>query len=140
MSTSPQRFAAYLKAKGAGKYFSAYSHHPYQVSGQAPDQPPYDGRSTVTLSNLSQLLRTFPSKPFYLTEYGYSTEEVAGRLPPVSEAQQAAYLRQAYAMAARHTQVKALVWYPLRDSLTWCTGLERSDGGHKPSWYAFARR
>ena len=75
--TSPQRFARFLQRAGAGRYFDVYSHHPYTPGGSintAPGQPPNDPSHTVTLYNLRTLLRLFPKKPFYLTEYGYSTQ------------------------------------------------------------------
>ena len=75
--TSPQRFARFLRRAGAGRFFDVYSHHPYTPGGSiytAPDQPPNDPSNTVTLFNLRTLLRLFPSKPFYLTEYGYNTQ------------------------------------------------------------------
>ena len=77
-------------------YFDVYAHHPYTPGGtvnHAPDGRPNDPSTTVTLYNLRTLLRLFPSKPFYLTEYGYNTE------PSIyfggfsfSEAKQAQYL------------------------------------------------
>ncbi len=74
--TSPQRFARFLKRARAGRYFDIYSHHPYTPGGSirtAPDRLPNDPTKTVTLANLGTLLRLFPGKPFYLTEYGYNT-------------------------------------------------------------------
>jgi hypothetical protein len=148
--TSPQRFARFLRRAGAGRYFNIYSHHPYTPGGSiytAPDQPPNDPSNTVTLYNLRTLLRLFPSKQFYLTEYGYNTQpnQVFGTF--VDESVQARYLTAAYRYAARYPQVKLLVWYMLRDSkpasgpadLGVYTGLRRPDGSRKPAWYAFRR-
>jgi hypothetical protein len=145
--TSPQRFARFLRRAGAGRYFDVYSHHPYTPGGSlyhAPGRPPNDPSTTVTLYNLGTLLRLFPRKPFYLTEYGYSTQPSAafGGFA-VTEKQQARYLRQAYQLAARYEQVKVLVWFLLRDQkaadpgLGVYSGLRGADGGRKPSWYAF---
>ena len=77
--TAPARSAspASCAARGAGRFFDVYSHHPYTPGGSiytAPDQPPNDPSHTVTLFNLRTLLRLFPGKPFYLTEYGYNTQ------------------------------------------------------------------
>ena len=146
--TSPQRFARFLRRAGAGRYFDVYSHHPYTPGGSlytAPDQPPNDSTRTVTLFNLRTLLRLFPKKPFYLTEYGYNTQPNLMFGFSVSESVQARYLRTAYRFAARDRQVKLLVWYLVRD---WrpatgpadagvYTGLRRPDGTRKPAWYAF---
>ncbi|MFA4966272.1 MAG: cellulase family glycosylhydrolase [Thermoleophilia bacterium] len=148
--TSPQRFASFLKSHGAAAYFDAYSHHPYTPGGSvnhSPDEPPNDPNTTVTLYNLPTLLRLFPTKPFYLTEYGYNTEPslMFGGFA-VSEAAQANYLRAAYRRAGRYPQVKALFWYLVTDSRPVglpaergvYTGLRRSDGSRKPSWFVFA--
>ena len=65
------------QARRRGRHFDVYAHHPYTPGGslyRAPDQPPNDPSTTVTLYNLSTLLRVFPKKPFYLTEYGYNTK------------------------------------------------------------------
>jgi hypothetical protein len=150
LRTSPQRWARFLKAQGAGAYFDAYSHHPYTPGGSiyaAPDQPPNDLRTTVTLFNLRTLLRLFPNKPFYLTEYGYNTEDCIdfGGFNVTEEAQ-ARYLRRAYAYAGRYAQVRALFWYLVSDTRPAggplnrgvYTGLRRAGGERKPAWYAYA--
>jgi len=145
ISTSPQRFAKYLKKYHAAKYFDAYSHHPYHTGGSKsppPDKPPYSTRTAVTLYNISQLLRLFPSKPFYLTEYGYSTEDMPQFGAGVTQIQQASYLRKAYSMVARHRQIKVLLWFLVQDvrgtSSGTYTGLQKYGGDRKRSWYAFA--
>ena len=150
-ATSPNVWANNLRKNGMSKYFDAYSHHPYQVLGSvntAPNQMPSDPAHMVNLANLSVLLNMFPSKPFYITEYGYGTGFNPQFGIQVSEATQAAYLTKAYAMARSHKQVKALIWYMLRD---WApnpakpntggvyTGLMKVDGTLKKSWSAFAR-
>jgi hypothetical protein len=150
-ATSPISWARQLKKHGMARYFDAYSHHPYTLTGSvnpAPGQQPDDPRHMVTLANLSVLLKIFPAKPFYLTEYGYATGYNPHFGCEVSRAVQATYLRKAFAMAASHKQVKALVWYAMRD---WApdprrpgpdgvyTGLMTLHGGLKPSWRAFAR-
>ncbi len=149
LRTSPQAFARFLKRAKAGRWFDGYSHHPYTPGGSvfaAPGKPPNDPRTTVTLYNLKTLLRLFPGKPFYLTEYGYNTRtslDFGGFR--VSERLQARYLRQAYARAGKHKQVKALFWYLVQDvrpaggpaNRGVYTGLRRLDGSRKPAWYAY---
>ena len=149
--TSPQSFASGLAKDGAAAYFDVYAHHPYVPGGTAhmdPGLQPADPTHTVSLSNIATLLKIFPGKPFYLTEYGYSTRPSDAFGAPVTEAQQAAYLTQAFALAARHPQVKLLVWYLLQDTSPtglptspagWYLGLRRVSGATKPAWYAFAR-
>jgi len=142
--TSPLRFARYLKAHGAARYFDAYAHHPYQSNGAAPNVRPTDPSTTVTLANLSQLLRVFPKKPFYLTEYGYSTRDCITGFSGVSDGLQARYMRQGYRIAARYRQVKVMLWFLIRDTAPYGDpsgfffGLEKYDGSRKPSWSAFA--
>ena len=150
-STPPQAFARFLKANGAGAYMDAYSHHPYTPGGStriAPDSLPNNPARCVTLGNLGQLTRLFPTKPFYLTEYGYNTQYSVWFGVTVSKADQARYLRQAYAYTAAHyKQVKALFWFLVDDmpaakgassSTGVYMGVRSSAGARKPSWYAFA--
>lgn len=148
VSTSPMRFAKYLKTNQVLNYCDAYSQHPYQTGGKsyAPNQPP-PARSSVTMGNIKQLLQLFPRTPFYLTEYGYSTFDTNIGLVRVSETKQADYLRQAYALAKRYPQIKVLIWYLIKDSGPYVkteqynyiyTGLQRHDDRRKASWYAFA--
>jgi hypothetical protein len=149
LGTSPQRFAGYLAQHGAASLFDVYSHHAYTPGGsvnRAPGAIPDRPAITVTLGNLGTLLRLFPAKPFYITEYGYNTQpSVDFGWFAVSEAKQASYLRRAFAIAARYPQVRLLIWYlvvdepgaPADDGVY--TGLRRSNGARKPSWQAFAR-
>jgi len=140
--TSPQRWAGMMKAMGAGAHFDIYSHHPYTPGGSVnirPDQPPNNLLTTVTLYNLGQLLRIFPGKSFYLTEYGYNTEpcDAFGGFA-VTLLQQAKFLRIAYAYASRYDQVQNLFWYLAQDVNGVYTGLRKDTGWHKPSWFRFA--
>jgi len=140
--TSPQRWAGMMKVMGAGAYFDIYSHHPYTPGGSVnirPDQPPNNLLTTVTLYNLGQLLRIFPGRNFWLTEYGYNTEpcdEFGGFA--VTLLQQAKFLRIAYSYASRYEQVKNLFWYLTQDVNGVYTGLRKTTGWHKPSWFRFA--
>lgn len=149
-STSPQRFATVLRRSGAAASFDVYAHHPYSVGGTkhiAPEDPPRDPRHTVCLGNLRTLLRIFPGKPFYLTEYGYSSAFSFNFGIVTTETGQATYLRRAYRLAGRYGQVRMLVWGMLRDvseldsyrdQWGWFYGLRRLDGSRKPAYYAFA--
>ena len=151
LRTSPQRFARFLKSHGAARWFDVYAHHPYALGGcthVAPNEPPDDPARMVTLGNLRTLLRVFPGKPFYVSEYGFNTRpSVAFGWLSLSERLQARYLTRAYAVAARYPQVKVLIWFLARDVLPAdrppesgvYTGLRRLDGTRKPSWYVFAR-
>lgn len=149
-STTPQVFAQFLRANGGARSCDGYSHHPYVPRGTrntAPSAKPNNPRTAVTLGNLSELTRLFPTKPFYLTEYGYGTHDSRYFGCTVSEATQAKYLRQAYALAAKKKQVKVLLWFLVQDwsekGLTTYdtygayTGLKDLKGNKKPAWTAF---
>jgi hypothetical protein len=150
VSTPPRAFARYLKDKGAGAYMDAYSHHPYTPGGSTrvrPGEMPNNSARAVTLGNLGQLTKLFPKKPFYLTEFGYHTQYSHWFGVAVSKADQARYLRQAYAYAQRYRQVKALLWFMVDDYSPGGSdkagdgiymGVRTSTGVRKPSWYAFA--
>jgi hypothetical protein len=148
--TSPQAFARDLKKLGASRYFNAFSHHPYVLGGMhnmSPSKLPLNRKTTVGLSNIRVLLRIFPKKKFYMTEYGFQTQTSAAFGFGLSEIQQAVYLKKAYRMASRYRQIKVLMWYMLQDyspkGLTWdpwgvYLGLKALDGHRKRAWYAFA--
>lgn len=144
-TTSPLAFATTLKAVGADRYFDVYSHHPYVLpakDGIAPSALPDDPR-TVSIANISALLSVFPDKPFYLSEFGYNTQRAPGfGNAVVDEATQAAYVTESYRLAAQHSQIKMLLWYPLHDvgqPGSGCfSGLYATDGHRKTAWYAYA--
>jgi hypothetical protein len=152
MMTSPQRFAAAIKAAKVTSYFDGYSHHAYTPGASKNNQPeaaPRDPKTTVNLHNLPVLLKVFPTKSFYITEYGYQTAPCYSFSQQyVSFAQQANYLKRAYAYAARFRQVKLLMWFMLddfspsgraNDLAGFYTGLRKLDLTKKPAWYAFQR-
>ena len=93
------------------------------------------------------LLRLFPTKPFYLTEYGYNTSYAVVMGIMVDQTRQADYLRRAYAYVARYRQVKLLCWFLVWDAAPldgkpheygFYTGLRKTNGDRKLSWFAFA--
>jgi hypothetical protein len=152
VNTSPQRFAAVIKAaKDWSSLFDVYSHHPYTPGASPrlwPEAVPGDPNKTVGLRNLGVLLKIFPKKPFFLSEYGYQTaacNSFAGQ--HVDQITQANYLRRAYAYVARYPQVKLLMWFLLKDVRPpgvparqgFYTGLCTTAGAAKRSWYVFAR-
>ena len=147
LSTSPQKFASVLRAGGAANWFDVYSHHPYGTYA-APEAQPKSPAHSVTLGNISVLLKIFPTKPFFLTEYGYTTEHAAlfgGN--PVSRATQAIYLQRAYSYASKYKQVKVLFWFLVQDvppdpnemtNKGVYMGLLTIFGVPKLAWFAFA--
>lgn len=150
LRTSPERFARQLARQGAGQFFDVYAHHPYPTAGNPRIKPsalPRDPDHTVWLANLGRLLRVFPGKPFYLTEFAYATSYSLLFGVWVSEPRQAAYLREAFKVAARYDRVRMLVWFPRADwsatgsyddRLGHYCGLVRLDARRKRAYYAFA--
>jgi len=148
--TSPQRFAKQCAGLGAGQYMDSISHHPYQTGSSAkypPEKPRMFADRGVTLANLDAVIKYFPGKPVYLTEYAYNVKYCAsiGGAGGVGLKNQADYLKRAFAYAARFSRVKAMMWFLLRDENDWSCGLRTAGvpgsafGSAKPSWYAFSR-
>ena len=117
-STGPLEFLSALRRTSAR--FDVYAHHPHPpIYTRRPGTPP-DSRRTVTLGNIDVLLsllgRLYGPKRLWITEYGYQTR------PPddygVSLRGQAAYLREAYALAKRNPRIDMLIWFLLRDEPT----------------------
>jgi Cellulase (glycosyl hydrolase family 5) len=144
LGTSPQRFATQLKSMVSLSVFDAYSHHPYTTGGTsntAPEAMPHYPKVTVSLGNISALLKIFPSKPFYITEYGYYTKYRTAMGIYVSQATQAKYLPRAYKYAARFPQIKALIWFPYHDAGPANPPANNGgvySGAFKLAWYTFS--
>ena len=141
-SISPLAFLRAAKAAGM-RTFDAWAHHPYY--GIPSERPATHARgSAVELGNINELVNTVTSlygdKPIWITEYGYQTK------PPddffgVSWPKQAAYLKQAYAIAKANPRIDLFTWFLLKDNPSlggWQSGLETVDGKKKPSYDAFA--
>jgi Big-like domain-containing protein len=90
------------------------------------------------------------AKPIWMTELGWTTTTStcargmwAGQKPSgVSEAAQAANLKEAYHCLAQYPYVETGLWFTLRDTTVHADelnhyGLTRTDSSHKPSWDAF---
>ena len=149
-SIGPIPFLRGLKRAGL-KRFDAYAHHPYygKPSETPATKPTSDrgkrGRITppVLLGNIGELIaevnRAWGRKRIWITEYGYQTNP-PDRLFGVSYAKQAAYLRQAYAIARKNPRIDMMVWFLLRDERRlggWQSGLMTVGGKRKPAFNAF---
>ncbi|HEX6743042.1 MAG TPA: Ig-like domain-containing protein [Solirubrobacteraceae bacterium] len=90
------------------------------------------------------------AKPIWMTELGWTTTTTtcsrgmwAGqKASGVSEAAQAANLKEAYHCLAGYPYVETGLWFTLRDTTVHTDelnhyGLQRTDSTHKPSWDAF---
>jgi hypothetical protein len=148
-SVSPIAFLRAAKKDGL-KTFDAWAHHPYYAGpSDQPTTKPVGARglpgTAVTLGNLGDLIKAvtqlYGNKRIWITEYGYQTNP-PDTLFGVSYAKQAAYLKQAFAIARANPRVDMMLWFLLRDEPTlggWQSGLETVTGKKKPSFYAFQR-
>ena len=140
-SVAPGTFARLL-AQQKGLQFAAWATHPYPT---APDAKPLE---QVRYPNVSlALLPTFETNlkklfhrevPIWVTEYGYQTKP--GQPHGVTNAQQAAYAKQALAFVRADKDVKMFIWFTFRDSVgnPWKSGVEQVNGAHKPGYAALS--
>jgi Glycosyl hydrolase catalytic core len=141
-SLSPLPFIRAMKRMGA-KGFDAYAHHPYYGSrSETPTTRP-KSKTAVTLGNIndliSELTRLYGRKPLWITEYGYQTTP-QDKYFGVSYNKQAAYLKQAFAIARRHPRIDMMLWFLLRDQQAvrfWQSGFYTHGRKLKPSFSAF---
>ena len=77
--------------------------------------------------------------PVWITEYGNETKP--GEPKGVTEAQQAAYIPQALAMARKDTRIPMFIWFVMQDSQgsLWQSGIYRQDAAPKRAQPVFAR-
>ncbi len=138
---SPLAFMRALHTAGLRK-FDAYAHHPYY--GRKTETPTTNPSSTaVTMGNINtlivQLTRLWGNKRLWITEYGYQTNP-PDRAFGVSYAQQAAYMKQAYAIARKNPRIDMMLWFLLRDEPRlggWQSGLLTRTGQKKPAFNVF---
>ena len=140
---SPGRFAQLVAQANPRLKFDAWAHHPYPVPVRM--KPTQKVRwPNVSLASLPQFEKSLDTwfrrkgVPIWITEYGHETRpaERAG----VTEAQQAAYIRQALGIARRDPRIQMFIWFVFQDSRTslWQSGLYRLSGAAKPGRAAFA--
>jgi hypothetical protein len=140
-TVSPLAFVRALKKAGLRR-FDAYAHHPYY--GRRTETPTTRPASTaVTLANIGTLTaevsRLWGAKRLWITEYGYQTNP-PDRALGVSYARQAAYMKQAFAIARRNPRIDMMLWFLLRDEPTlggWQSGLLTRTGRKKPAFNVF---
>jgi hypothetical protein len=128
------------------KRFDVYAHNPYASAGnESPGYVPSGKTARRTqLGNIGQLLaiisRYYGPKHLWVTEYGYQTNPPDHTIMGTSLAKQAAYLKQAYAIARKNPRIDMLLWFLVRDQpqiAGWQSGLETITGAKKPAWSAF---
>jgi len=143
-TVAPGTFMQGVAAAMRGVRFDAWAHHPYPFPvNQRPSQiVRYPNVTLSSLPRFEQDLDTaFRRKnvPIWITEYGSETRP--GEPKGVTEAQQAAYVPQAIAMAKKDKRVQMFIWYVLQDSPTslWQSGIYRGNSSAKRARPAFAR-
>jgi hypothetical protein len=128
------------------KKFDVYAHNPYASAGnESPSYVPKGKAARRTqLGNIGQLLalisKYYGPKHLWITEYGYQTNPPDKTLMGVSWSKQAAFLKQAYALARKNPRIDMLLWFLVRDQPQiggWQSGLETTTGIKKPAWNAF---
>jgi hypothetical protein len=140
---SPGRFYQ-LVAKAAPRLkFDAIAHHPYPTDPkQRPEQAVrWPNVSLTTIPRLESSVKKWfhrkGSVPIWITEYGHeTTPDRKG----VSYATQDAYMKRAFAIAARYSYVPIFIWFVLHDDPgdPWQSGLIAEDGTLKPAFFTFA--
>jgi hypothetical protein len=140
-TVSPLAFMRALKSAGL-RNFDAYAHHPYY--GRKTETPSSRPSATaVTMGNIgtliTELTRLWGNKRLWITEYGYQTNP-PDRAFGVSYAQQATYMKQAYAIARKNPRIDMMLWFLPRDDPNlggWQSGLLTRTGQKKPSFNVF---
>ena len=114
-----------------------YSQHIYPAAAPTAETMAFPSWSSVD-QILAEIERFRPGLPLYITEAGYTTAETSFRDVKVTDAEQARYLTQIYALPqVQNPRVRAIVWFNLQDNVNWPAGLLREDGSEKPSYAAF---
>ncbi|HST26164.1 MAG TPA: cellulase family glycosylhydrolase [Gaiellaceae bacterium] len=142
-SIAPGTFAELLAEQVPAVPFDAWAHHPYSDLGFGPLQRyRFPNVNLAGLHEFEQKLDLWFHRtdiPIWISEYGFQTRP--GRAGGVTEAQQAAYVRESLAIAAADPRVQMFIWFVLRDDpamSTWDSGLIGDTGAQKPSFAAFA--
>ena len=149
-SIGPLPFLRGVKKAGL-KTFDAWAHHPYYARPtETPASKPTSNRGKrgriappVVLGNIQELIddvtRLYGRKRIWITEYGYQTN-AADWTFGVTYAKQAAYMRQAYAIARKNPRIDMMVWFLLKDEQRlggWQSGLLSAAGKKKPAFNVF---
>ncbi|MGL6278198.1 MAG: cellulase family glycosylhydrolase, partial [Gaiella sp.] len=134
----PGTFMKLLAQANPRLKFDAWAQHPYPFPvNQAPTQRAK--YPNVTFSTMPQFQRDLDTSfrrkeiPIWITEYGNETRP--GEPKGVSEAQQAAYVPQAIALARKNPRIPMFIWFVMQDSngSPWQSGIYRQNGSPKPA-------
>jgi hypothetical protein len=146
-SVAPATFARLVAQAAKGLRFDAWAQHPYPfpVNMKPTQKVRYPNVTLLSLPRFEQDLDSWFGRkniPLWITEYGHETRP--GEPKGVTEAQQAAYAKQAITLAMADPRVQMFVWFVFRDtsSSVWQSGLYRTDGrprGSAATWSAAAK-
>jgi hypothetical protein len=143
-TVAPATFMKGVAAANPRLKFDAWAHHPYPFPvNQKPTQlVRYPNVTLKSMPRFEQDLDiAFRRKnvKVWITEYGNETKP--GEPKGVTEAQQAAYIPQAIAMARKDARVGMFIWFVMQDSQgsLWQSGIYRNDGASKRAQTRFAR-
>ncbi|HET9286663.1 MAG TPA: cellulase family glycosylhydrolase [Gaiella sp.] len=143
-TVAPATFMKGVAAAWGKVRFDAWAQHPYPF--------PVNQKPTQLVRYPNVTLKSFPrfekdldaafkrkNIPIWITEYGNETRP--GEPKGVTEAQQAAYIPQALAMARKDARVGMFIWFVMQDSQgsLWQSGIYRNDGSAKRAQPRFGR-
>lgn len=140
----PGTFARLVARANPRLKFDAYTHHPYPVPvNQKPTQRVL--WPNVTLASLPRFEKSLDqwfrrkNVPIWITEYGHETKP--GEPRGVSNAQQAAYVRQAMTILRKDKRVQMFVWFIWQDSRSslWQSGMLTLASTQKPALPVYTR-
>jgi hypothetical protein len=142
-SLAPATFAHDVALADSHLPLAAWAEHPYpsNIPPTATQKVAYPNLALTNMDRFGADLETWFHKlvPVWITEWGVQTKP---QYPlGVSYAQQAAYAKQALALAGASKYVQMFIWFIFRDTdcaKTWCSGLEGASGQKKPAYNAFA--
>lgn len=119
-----------------GPPLDAWSMHLYPIG--SPLQAFFVPSWSTVPRVVRQVDRLRPGAPIHVTETGYHTSYNRFHRYFVSEAQQAAWVDETVAAAARNPRVELVTWFNFQDNPRWTGGLLHADGTRKPSYARFA--
>jgi hypothetical protein len=127
------KFLEGMYAAGVAGHFDALSIHPY-TGGRAPDDGTnswFSLRGQLTQLHGALAAHGEGAKPLYVTEFGWSTDDVP-------DATRATYLRQAVAIMREYPYVRAASVYTINQADYPSYGLVTTAGVETVSWQAYA--
>ena len=140
----PGTFARLVAQANPRLKFDAYTHHPYPypVKQKPTQRVLWPNVSLMSLPRFEKSLDLWFKRkniPLWITEYGHETKP--GEPAGISNAQQAAYLRQATSILQKDKRVQMFVWFIWQDSRSslWQSGMLTLASAAKPALPVYTR-